>query len=132
MLVSRFRPYAYNPNVEMGTRRGGGARNSFPAGHPGLVATSTFFMAKVYSDYHPEMRNKWILYTAAGGAALATGILRVKAGQHFPTDVATGIPIGVLSGLLVPHFHKNSNFKNLTLLPYRVEGANGMTAIISL
>jgi hypothetical protein len=47
MLANRFRPYAYNPEVEMGTRRGGGARNSFPAGHPALVATSAFFMAKV-------------------------------------------------------------------------------------
>lgn len=132
MLASRFRPYAYNPNVEMGTRRGGGARNSFPAGHPALVATSTFFMAKVYSDYHPNMRNKWILYTAAGGATLATGLLRIKAGQHFPTDVMVGIPLGVLSGLLVPHFHKNKENSNLTLMPYSNGDANGMTAIIKL
>ncbi|RYE19651.1 MAG: phosphatase PAP2 family protein, partial [Sphingobacteriales bacterium] len=125
MALSRFRPYAYNPNVEMGTRRGGGARNSFPAGHPGLVATSTFFMAKVYSDYHPEMKNKWILYTVAGGASLATGILRIKAGQHFPTDVMVGIPIGVLSGILVPHFHKNKENRNLTLMPYSSGDANG-------
>lgn len=132
MSVNRFRPYAYNPNVEMGTRRGGGARNSFPAGHPGLVATSTFFMAKVYSDYHPEMKNKWILYTIAGGASLTTGLLRIKAGQHFPTDVMVGIPIGVLSGLLVPHFHKNKENRNLTLIPYSTGDANGMTAIIKL
>lgn len=132
MIANRFRPYAYNPNVDMGTRRGGGARNSFPAGHPGLVATSTFFMAKVYSDYHPNMKNKWILYTVAGGASLATGILRVKAGQHFPTDVMVGVPLGVLSGLLVPHFHKNNKSKNWTIMPYRSGEANGMTALIKL
>lgn len=132
MIANRFRPYAYNPNVEMGTRRGGGARNSFPAGHPGLVATSTFFMAKVYSDYHPNMKNKWILYTVAGGASLATGILRVKAGQHFPTDVMVGIPLGVLSGILVPHFHKNRNNKNWTIMPYKSGDSNGMTALIKL
>ncbi len=132
MTANRFRPYAYNPEVPMGTRRGGGARNSFPAGHPGLVATSTFFMAKVYSDYHPEMRNKWILYTAAGGASLATGLLRIKAGQHFPTDVMVGIPIGVLSGILVPHFHKNKENRNLTLMPYSSGDATGMTALIKL
>lgn len=132
MLANRFRPYAYNPEVDMGTRRGGGARNSFPAGHPALVATSTFFMAKVYSDYHPQMRNKWILYTIAGGATLATGILRIKAGQHFPTDVMTGIPIGVLSGLLIPHFHKNKENNYLTFMPYSQGDANGLTAIIKL
>lgn len=132
MIAGRFRPYAYNPDVDMGTRRGGGARNSFPAGHPALVATSTFFMAKVYSDYHPNMKNKWILYTVAGGASLATGILRVKAGQHFPTDVMVGVPLGVLSGLLVPHFHKNRENNNWTIMPYSSGNANGMTALIKL
>ncbi|RYF97551.1 MAG: phosphatase PAP2 family protein [Chitinophagaceae bacterium] len=114
------------------TRTGGGARNSFPSGHPAVVATSTFFMAKVYSDYHPEMKNKWILYSAAGAASLATGILRIRAGQHFPTDVMVGIPLGVLSGILVPHFHKNKSSNRLTLLPYSNGDANGMTAIIKL
>lgn len=116
MIARRFRPYTYNPNVDMSTRRGGGGRNSFPAGHPAVVATSTFFMAKVYSDYHPEMKHKWIMYAIAGSASLATGILRIKAGQHFPTDVMTGIPIGILSGILVPHFHKNRKTSNLSLL----------------
>jgi len=132
LVARRFRPYTYNPEVEMGVRRGGGGRNSFPAGHPAVVATSTFFMAKVYSDYHPEMKNKWILYTVAGGATLATGLLRIKAGQHFPTDVMTGIPIGVLTGLLVPHFHKNRENSKLAILPYSMGEANGLTAVIKL
>ena len=132
MLASRFRPYTYNPNVDMAKRRGGGGRNSFPAGHPGLVATSTFFMAKVYSDYHPDMKNKWILYTLAGGASLTTGILRVKAGEHFPTDVMVGLPIGVLSGLLVPHFHKNRENSRVAIMPYSTGDANGLTTIIKL
>ena len=132
MIARRFRPYTYNPNVDMGTRRGGGGRNSFPAGHPAVVATSTFFLAKVYSDYHPEMKNKWILYSVAGGASLATGLLRIKAGQHFPTDVMTGIPIGILSGILVPHFHKNRKKSNLSILPYNRGRSNGLTAILKL
>jgi membrane-associated phospholipid phosphatase len=132
MIARRFRPYTYNPEVDMSTRRGGGGRNSFPAGHPAVVATSTFFMAKVFSDYHPEMKNKWILYTIAGSASLATGILRIKAGQHFPTDVMTGIPIGILSGILVPHFHRNKKNSNLSLLPYSQGRSNGLTAILKL
>ena len=132
MIVNRFRPYAYNPNVPMGTRTSGGSRNSFPSGHPAVVATSTFFMAKVYSDYHPEMKNKWILYGVAGGASLATGILRIQAGQHFITDVMTGIPLGVLSGILVPHFHKRKQFQNYTVMPYYQGGARGFTALVKL
>jgi membrane-associated phospholipid phosphatase len=87
MIVNRFRPYAYNPEVSMKTRTRGGARNSFYAGHPSVMATSTFFMAKVFSDYHPAMKHKWILYALAGSATATTGLLRLKAGQHFKTDV---------------------------------------------
>src|SRR5215510_12633007 len=50
----KYRPYAYNTDVPMDYRQRGGAKNSFYAGHVALVATSTFFMAKVYSDYHPN------------------------------------------------------------------------------
>jgi len=132
MIVNRFRPYAYNSSLPISSRTGGGSRNSFPAGHPAVVATSTFFMAKVYSDYHPEMKNKWILYSAAGAASLATGILRIQAGQHFITDVMTGIPLGVLSGILVPHFHKRKQFQNYTLMPYYHDGARGFTALVKL
>jgi hypothetical protein len=36
---------------------------------------------------------------------MATGGLRVEAGQHFPTDVAAGAAIGAASGTLVPLLH---------------------------
>ncbi len=118
MLANRFRPYTYNTAVDMDKRTGGGGKNSFFAGHPAIVTTSTFFMAKVISDYHPEMKNKWILYAVAGSASLATGILRIKAGEHFITDVMVGIPVGALVGIMVPHIHKNKKRNSsFTLLP---------------
>jgi membrane-associated phospholipid phosphatase len=131
MLANRFRPYAYNKKVPLSDRTYGGAKNSFFAGHPALVATSTFFMAKVYSDYHPDMSNKWILFTLAGGATATTGILRLKAGQHFYTDVITGVAVGTLSGILVPHIHKNKNSKlaNVTLLPGVNMSGGGFTML---
>lgn len=134
MIVGRFRPYTYNTSLPLEKRTSGSGRNSFIAGHPALVATSTFFMAKVYSDYHPEMKNKWMLYTLAGGASLATGLLRIKAGEHFPTDVMAGIPVGVLSGILVPHLHKIRQLQDvgLTLLPYHNQGATGFTALLKI
>ena len=134
MIVGRHRPYTYGESVPMETRTRGAGKNSFISGHPALVATSTFFMAKVYTDYHPDMKGKWVFYTLAGGASLATGLLRIKAGEHFPTDVMAGLPIGVLSGILVPHFHKIKAFKNtgLTLLPYNNQGATGFTALLKI
>jgi membrane-associated phospholipid phosphatase len=44
MLTDKYRPITYNPNVPMSIRTSGGNRNSFPGGHPALVATSTFFI----------------------------------------------------------------------------------------
>ncbi len=134
MIANRFRPYAYNPEVLMDKRTRGGARNSFFAGHPAVVATSTFFMAKVYADYHPSMRNKWILYALAGSIAGTTGYLRIKAGEHFYTDVIVGVTIGTAVGILIPHIHKNKQGKSrkLTLLPNYQHGSGGFTALYKL
>ncbi len=134
MIAGRTRPYSYNNKVPMETRTRGGARNSFYAGHPSVVATSTFFMAKVYADYHPNMKHKWILYTLAGGATAATGFLRMAAGQHFRTDVITGVTIGSLVGVLVPHIHKSKKLGNgkLALTPNFQYGATGFTALYKL
>ena len=114
-IHDKYRPYAYNPEVPMARRKRGGAKNSFFAGHVALVGTSTFFVAKVYSDYHPESKIKWLLYSAAGLATGATGYLRHRAGEHFPTDILIGVGVGTLTGILVPHFHKNKLFKNPNL-----------------
>ena len=129
MLANRFRPYTYNPNVDESKRTRGGARNSFFAGHVAIVSNSVFFTAQTYIDYHPEMKHKWILYTGAGLVASTTGYLRIKAGQHFLTDVLMGATVGTLSGLLVPFIHKNRNLKNqrMTLMPNFLGESPGFT-----
>lgn len=132
-IADRFRPYTYNPNEDMGKRTGGGGRNSFFAGHPGMVATVTFFSAKIYADYHPQMRGKWMLYTVAGAASVATGLLRVEAGEHFYSDIMVGIPVGVATGLLVPHIHRNKNKEpKLTVLPTYRSHQPGIYASLKL
>ena len=128
-FVNRYRPLAYNPNVPMDERRSGGSTNSFIGGHPALVATSVFFMAKVYADYHPESKFKWVLYTAASAATFATAYLRLKGGKHFPSDLITGVTIGTLSGILVPQFHKNKLIKNdrVKLAPFHNGSSSGLS-----
>lgn len=136
MLANRYRPYAYNNNLDIGTRQRGGAKNSFYAGHVALVGTSTFFISKVLSDYHPEWgAKKWILYSLAAGATATTGLMRLKAGQHFKTDVILGAIMGPTVGILVPQIHKNKDFrKNRLSLSPRMgfDGATGFTAIYRL
>lgn len=119
-FVNRFRPLTYNSNVPMEERREGGATNSFIAGHPALVATSTFFTAKVFSDYHPDSNLKYLFWGGAIAATGATAYWRHRAGKHFPSDLLVGTSIGALSGVLVPHFHKNKLFKNqnISITPF--------------
>lgn len=114
-LNDRYRPYAYNPNVAMSQRTRGGAKNSFFAGHVALVGTSTFFIAKVLNDYHPGSKVKWLPFTLAGLATGTTAYLRYRGGQHFLSDIILGAVVGTLSGILVPHVHKNKDITDRRL-----------------
>jgi len=106
-LADRYRPYAYNSEAPMDKRIRGGAKNSFFAGHVALVGTSTFFIAKVINDYHPDGKARWIPFTVAALATGTTGLMRYRGGQHFLSDIIIGTTLGTLTGILVPEFHKN-------------------------
>jgi membrane-associated phospholipid phosphatase len=127
-LTDRYRPYAYSSESTMDQRTRGGAKNSFYAGHVALVATSTFFGAKVHADYNPNSKIKGLLYGLAGAATLTTAYLRYSAGQHFPSDLILGTIQGTLTGILVPHFHKKKILKNpnMSLRPYTNGYSNGL------
>lgn len=119
-LTNRYRPYVYSDETPLDYRTRGGGKNSFYAGHVALVATSTFFMASVYADYHPESKIKWVFYGLAGAMTGTTAVLRQAGGLHFPSDVLLGVIQGTATGLLVPRLHKNKLIKNpnLTILPF--------------
>jgi len=130
-FTDRFRPYTYSNETPMTWRTRGGAKNSFYAGHVALVATSTFFMAKVFADYNPDSKIRWLMYTLAGAATGTMAYLRHRGGFHFPSDIILGITQGTLTGILVPHFHKNKLITDpkLSLLPYSDGRANGLTLV---
>lgn len=127
---NRYRPAAYSDALTIDQKRSGNQRNSFFAGHVALVATSTFFTAKVYSDYHPHSKFRWVLYGVAIGATGATGYLRHRAGKHFPSDIVLGTAIGALSGILVPQAHKSKKIeeKRVHIFPFTGE-SHGIAAI---
>ena len=106
-VYDRYRPLAYNDAVPMEERMKGGSKNSFFAGHVALVATSTFFTAKVFSDYNPNSKLKYLLYGVAVVSTAGTAYLRHLGGKHFPSDILLGTAVGTLSGLLIPQFHKS-------------------------
>lgn len=129
-LTNRYRPFTYESGSPMDLAVQSNSKKSFFAGHVALVATSSFFMAKVYADYHPDSKLKWVFYSTAGALTAATGLMRNLAGMHFLSDVLLGATVGTLSGILVPSLHKIKPGKtpHLTILPFGGTGA-GFTAI---
>jgi len=118
-FIDRTRPFLYNPDVPYSDKSGTGTTISFFSGHVSTAATASFFMAKVYSDYHPELGNKkfWLFGAAIIPPALV-GLYRVKAMKHFPTDVIVGSVIGAAIGIIIPQLHKVKKKTNLSFIPY--------------
>jgi undecaprenyl-diphosphatase len=88
---------------------------SFPSGHASGVASvgaTATYLAFVRA---PDSPRPWITLTAF---VLLTGFVdyeRVRAGAHFPTDVAAGTLLGVTTGVLVPHFHRRADEPSVVL-----------------
>jgi len=125
-FVDRYRPYTYTNETQMDVRTDKVAKNSFFSGHVEMVAAPTFFIAKVYSDYFPESKIKWVFYGFASTVTVAVSYMRLKAGEHFPSDILLGAAVGALTGILVPEFHKIEN-SSVSFLPYSNELAKGIT-----
>jgi len=118
--IDRIRPFVYNPDVPKNDKLSSGTTLSFFSGHVSTAATSTFFMAKVYSDYHPKLGNKkfWLFGAALIPPAIV-GYYRYRAMRHFPTDLMVGMTVGAAVGILVPHLHKIKNKENnLSFIPF--------------
>ena len=86
-LVSRVRPFALNPAVQLITAPPGDA--SFPSGHTAAAAAACtpLFLQK--------SRLRWPACTLAVLMALS----RLYLYMHYPTDVLGGAGIGILAGL---------------------------------
>lgn len=106
-VARRTRPYAYNPQVMLHEKQSHDARRSFFSGHTSVLATTTFVSAKIWTDTHPDSRLKPAVWAGAVALPLTMGLLRVRGGRHFPTDVLTGLVVGGAVGWLVPHLHKS-------------------------
>lgn len=112
---NRLRPLTYYTQLPISARKDGGNRNSFYSGHTASVAFTTFFVTKVYCDYHPDLGAvKYLLYTAALIPPVAMGYLRVRALAHFPSDDMVGLSLGAALGIIIPELHK-VNYKGITV-----------------
>jgi hypothetical protein len=105
---NRLRPVVYydalgNSNVRTVSTN----RNSLYSGHVAAATAASFFTAKVFCDYHPELGwNKVLVYGAAAIPPLIMSYIRLRALAHFPTDIMVGFGVGALCGIIIPELHR--------------------------
>jgi undecaprenyl-diphosphatase len=80
---------------------------SFFSGHAAGVASigaTATYLAFVRSPHSPR---PWITLGVATALTAFVSYERVRAGEHFPTDVIAGSMAGAAIGVLVPHLHRH-------------------------
>lgn len=127
--VRRPRPLVYNPEVPMSEKTGDGKSNSFFSGHMGFSTAATFYVAKVYTDYHHiKGWRRLLFYAAASVPPALVGHFRLQGGKHFRTDVLVGFVAGATSGILVPELHRiKKKYEGLSVAPYFAPGGGGLS-----
>jgi len=116
-VTNRARPYVYNTNTPLDRLESTTATRSFFSGHVAATSSATFFAAKVFQDFNPN--SAAVPYIWAGAIALpaTVGYFRMKAGQHFLTDVLIGYGIGALAGYYIPELHKKTENSGIGFTP---------------
>jgi undecaprenyl-diphosphatase len=118
IAVRRPRPIAY---IEAEQARAAGNTNfentstdsalSFFSGHAAICAATTATATYLAFARSPHTARPWITLIVG---TLITGVVsyeRVRAGDHFPSDVIAGAFAGAGIGTLVPHFHRAETVK---------------------
>jgi len=104
--VRRPRPYMYNSAVPVELHKGRDDRHSFWSGHTSVTAAFTFSTAHLVQHSDASQGVKTATWIGAATVPAAMGVLRVRSGRHFPTDVLTGYAFGALVGWAVPYIHR--------------------------
>jgi membrane-associated phospholipid phosphatase len=107
-LVGRPRPYTYSadPRAQAHARRKGrDARRSFFSGHSTTAFASVAAGAALYAGHESDRTRRAAAWGSGALLAAATANLRVRAGEHFYSDVLVGALIGTAVGTAIPAVH---------------------------
>lgn len=100
--ITRFRPFTYNPDIQIGKKINADAKMSFFSNHTMAAFASAVFISTVYCDYNPSSKLRPYIWAGSLFTASVVGYLRYEAGMHFPTDIIAGATIGSAIGYVIP------------------------------
>jgi membrane-associated phospholipid phosphatase len=106
LAVRRTRPLVYNAQNPSNLWLEPDARLSFFSGHTSATAYNGFYAAQIYSTYFPQSKWKPLAWILGAGIPALTGIMRVRTGKHFPSDVLMGYAIGAGVAVVNHRLHK--------------------------
>jgi membrane-associated phospholipid phosphatase len=104
--VRRPRPNVYDVAASSPEINDPGNYLAFYSGHASTAFAAGMFYATTFALRHPDSGARGVVYGGAAVAAGSVGLLRVLAGEHFPTDVIAGAAVGGALGLVLPLFHR--------------------------
>lgn len=115
LAIDRDRPYTYFEDFTQDPD--GDQKNSFPSGHTAYAFMGATFLTSTFLKEFPGSKLKIPVITTSYILATGVGILRVRSGNHFLTDVFAGALIGSLYGWAVPKFHFNNKLQLISIIP---------------
>ena len=95
----------YNPNAAREDVESADANRSFFSGHTATSFAAATAYAVTFWKRHPDSPWRFVVLGAGEALAVGVGLLKIKAGYHYPTDVAAGALVGGAMGVLVPVLH---------------------------
>jgi len=103
----RLAPLVYSSRATEGDLASSDAARAFPSGYTAAAVSAPTSYSIAYWKRHPDSPWRIVVLVASETLALATGVLTIPAGWHYPTDVAAGGLLGAAAGVLMPVPHSD-------------------------
>lgn len=101
ITVRRPRPYTYrrDPKIQAYARSASDRHHSFFSGHTSLTFAAATSGGILHNAVATDDESRLAVWAAGGAIAASTGIFRIRAGRHYPTDVLVGAVVGTAAGI---------------------------------
>jgi membrane-associated phospholipid phosphatase len=105
----RPRPYTRTPGFEW---EEADDQMSFPSGHTSTSGALSFSLAhQIVRTQDLPLGGQLAAYGLATAYTATTGVLRVAAAKHYPSDVVVGGLLGATIGVVVPELHRGTGLR---------------------